>query len=161
MKKSFLFLFILGLVVTLPIRGQATNTKAEAAIKSVIEGEIKASFDGDYNTWVKFFVHEPYVLWMQESKEVYSCWKGWQEISTSMKNYVKPERKGTMIHNGNSDYIIKLYGNEAFVTFKCKSTKISNEQSTPVEAWEARFLENQSGSWKITYLSSVYTSTYK
>lgn len=161
MKKLLSVLIVVALFTSPLLKGQTDNAKKEAAIKAVIEGEIKASFNGEYDTWASFFVQEPYLVWMQASKERYTCWKGWQEVSSNAKNFVKPERKGSIIHNGNSDYTIRFYNNGAFVTFKCKATTISNGQSTQVEAWEARLLENQSGKWKIAYLSSVYTSTYK
>ncbi|HUX94549.1 MAG TPA: hypothetical protein VMV47_02355 [Bacteroidales bacterium] len=160
MKKSLSVLVVIALFACPSLRGQADNAKKETAIKAVIEGEIKASFNGEYDNWASFFVQEPYLVWMQASKERYSCWKGWQEISTNAKNFVKPERKGSLIHNGNSDYTIRFYNNGAFVTFKCKITNISEGQSTQEEAWEARILENQGGKWKIAYLSSIYTSTY-
>ena len=98
---------------------------------------------------------------MQAWKEGYACMKGWQEVSDSMKNYVKPERKGSMIYNGIYDYTIKSYGSGAFVSFKCKSTMISEGQSTQLESWETRLLENQGTNWKIAYLSTIYPSTYK
>ena len=161
MKKSLLVLIVIVFFTCPSLKGQTANAKEESAIKAVIEGEIKASFAGDYNTWTSFFVQEPYLVWMQASKEMNVCWKGWQEVSTNVKNAFKPERKGSIIHNGNSDYTIRFYNNGAFVTFKCKFTTISNGQSNQFESTEARLLENQSGKWGIAYLSTIYTSTYK
>jgi hypothetical protein len=161
MKRSALILFVILLSNCFSSKGQTDNSKEEAAIKAVIEGEIKASFNGDYNTWEGFFVHEPYVVWMQGWKEGYACWKGWQDISNSAKTFIKPERKGTSIHNGNSDYTIKVYGAVAFVSFKSKITRISEGKSSEDEAMEARLLEKHDGIWKIAYLSSIYTATYK
>ena len=134
--------------------------KEEAAIKAVIEGEIKASFDGDYIGWASFFVHEPYVVWMQSWKDGYGSWKGWQDISTAVKQWVKPERKGTIIHNGNSDYTIRIYQNAASASFKCRSARISEGQNKETEAMEFRVLEKHDGTWEIAYLSSIYLSTY-
>jgi hypothetical protein len=161
MKKSLSVLVVIALFICPTLKGQIDNAKEEAAIKAVIEGEINASFNGDYDTWASFFVHEPYVVWMQAWKDGYISYKGWQDVSSSAKTWVKPERKGTIIFNGNYDYTIKIYGNVAFVSFKCKSTRISEGQSTESEAMEARFLEKHDGNWKIAYLSSIYMSTYK
>jgi hypothetical protein len=96
---------------------------------------------------------------MQAWKEGNSCWKGWQEISTQAKNFVKPERKGTIIFNGNSDYTIRIYDNAAYASFKCKSTNQFG-QSKESDAMEVRFLEKHDGKWSIAYLSSIYLSTY-
>jgi hypothetical protein len=161
MKKSLSILFVIALFTCPILKGQTANAKEEAAIKAVIEGEIKASFDGDYDTWTSFFVHEPYMVWMQAWKDGKACWKGWQEISTQAKNFVKPERKGSMIFNGNYDYLIRIYDNATYVSFTCKSTRISQGQSNVSDAMEVRFLEKHNGIWKIAYLSSIYTATYK
>jgi hypothetical protein len=160
MKKYLLALLILIFAVRTSCQEKIDIPKEEAAIKAVIEGEIKASFDGDYDRWASFFVQEPYMVWMQAWKEGYVSWKGWQEVSKAAKNFVKPERKGSMIHNGNYDYIIRIYDNAAFVSFKCKSSTFSEGQSKESDAMEVRFLENHEGNWKIAYLSSIYLSTY-
>jgi hypothetical protein len=188
MKKSFGVLVVIALFICLPLKGQTNNAKEEAeikavierefkastclllnglnyneteeaTIKAVIEGEIKASFDGDYNTWASYFVHEPYLVWMQAWKDGKSCWKGWQEISAEAKNFLKPERKGSIIFNGNYDYTIRIYDNAAYVSFKCKSTNMFG-QSKESDAMEVRLLEKHYGNWKIAYLSSIYLSTY-
>jgi hypothetical protein len=161
MKKSLSVLFVIALVACPSLKGQTDKAKEEVAIKAVIEGEINASFNGDYNAWTSFFVHEPYMVWMQAWKEGKSCWKGWQEISTEAKSFVKPDRKGRIIFNGNYDYIIRIYNNAAYVSFKCKRTSISQGQSTISDSMEVRFLEKSVGGWKIAYLSSIYTDTYK
>ena len=161
MKKSLSVLFVIALFICPSLKGQTDNAKEEAAIKALIEGEINASFNGDYNTWASYFVHESYVVWMQAWKDGYGSWVGWDEISKQAKNWVKPERKGTITFNGNYDYKIRIYNNAAYVSFKCKSTKISQGQSNVSDAMEVRFLEKSDGGWKIAYLSSIYTATYK
>jgi len=161
MKKSLSVLFVIALFICPSLKGQTDNAKEEAAIKAVIEGEINASFNGDYNTWASYFVHESYVVWMQAWKDGYGSWVGWDEISKQAKNWVKPERKGTITFNGNYDYKLRIYNNAAYVSFKCKSTKISQGQSNVSDAMEVRFLEKSDGGWKIAYLSSIYTATYK
>jgi len=161
MKKYLLVLFGLIFLAGTSYKEKIDIAKEETAIKAVIEGEIKASFDGDYERWATFFVQEPYMVWMQAWKEGYVSWKGWQDVSVAAKSWVKPERKGSIIHNGNNDYTIRIYENGAFVSFKCKSTIISEGLSKESEAMEVRFLENYDGKWKIAYLSSIYLSTYK
>ncbi len=161
MKKSLLVLVVIALFTCPSLKGQTDNAKEEAAIKAAIEGEINASFNGDYNNWASFFVHEPYMVWMQSWKDGYGSWVGWDEISKQAKNWVKPERKGTIIFNGNYDYKIRIYYNAAYVSFKCKSTTISQGKSNVSDAMEVRFLEKSVGGWKIAYLSSIYTATYK
>ncbi|NMC60991.1 MAG: hypothetical protein GYA51_16660 [Candidatus Methanofastidiosa archaeon] len=121
MKKYFSVLLGFALFMCPSLKGQTDNTKEETAIKAVIEGEIKASFNGDYNTWTSFFVHEPYVVWMQAWKDGKSCMKGWDKIGSEGKTFVKPDRKGKFFFNGNYDYAIRIYGDAAYVSFRCKS----------------------------------------
>lgn len=161
MKKSLLVLFVLVFLTCLSCNKKTDNAKEEVVIKAAIEGEINASFNGDYNLWTGFFVHEPYLVWMQSWKDGYTCLKGWQDISTFAQKWIKPERKGTIIFNGNSDYSIRIYDNAAFVSFKCKITGITDGQKKESESMEVRFLENHGGNWKIAYLSSIYMFTYK
>jgi hypothetical protein len=52
----------------------------------VIEDEIKVSFIGDYETWTTFFVHEPYLLWLQSTITGYSYFKGWDDLNGEAKN---------------------------------------------------------------------------
>jgi len=161
MKKAALVLFIIPLFTCFAFQGKVNNADEEAAIKSVIEGEITASFNGEYNTWQSYFVHEPYVVWMQGWQEGYACWKGWEDISKSAKTFIKPERKGKSINLGNSDYTIRIYGDVAFVSFKCKIKRVTKGKDHVEDTTEARLMEKHEGSWKIAYLSSIFTTTYE
>jgi hypothetical protein len=161
MKKYLLILFTLIFIVSTSCKEKIDIAKEEAAIKAVIEGEINASFNGEYDHWSSFFVQEPYMVWMQAWKDGYVSWKGWKDVSASNKIFVKPERKGTLIFNGNYDYTFRIYDDAAYVSFKCKSTSISEGQSKEGEAMEVRLLEKHDGNWKIAYLSSIYLTTYK
>jgi hypothetical protein len=161
MKKLLCLLIVISLFICPSLKGQTNNAKEEAAIKAVIEGEINASFNGDYITWEGFFVHEPYLVWMQAWKDGYGSYVGWDEIGIQAKNWVKPERKGTLIFNGNYDYKIRIYDNAAYVSFKSKSSLNSGGQGNDSESMHVRLLEKHDGIWKIAYLSSIYTATYK
>ena len=61
--------------------------KETDAIKKVIEDEIRASFNGDYETWTTFFIHEPYLLWLQATKTGYSYSNGWDDLNTEAKKF--------------------------------------------------------------------------
>ena len=161
MKKIIFPMFVLMLIAGSSCQEKIDIEKEKEAIKAVIEGEIKASFDGDYETWTTFFVHEPYTFWLQASQERYSNWKGWEEISSTAKDFIKPDRAGSVIHEGNYDYTIRVYKEAALVTFKSKITDIEEEETSEYIGLEVRFLEKQDGEWKITYLGTVYSSTYK
>ncbi len=160
MKKFISVLFVIALFTYPSLKGQTENTKEEASIKTVIEGEINASFNGNYDNWAGYFVHEPYVVWMQAWKDGYVSWVGWDDIGKEAKNWIRPERKGTITFNGNYDYKIRIYNNASYVSFRCKSTRISQGQSNVSDSMEVRLLEKHNGSWKIAYLSSIYTATY-
>jgi hypothetical protein len=161
MKTKLFILLVLILVMTMSCQKKIDMAKEEEAIKTVIEAEINASFNGEYEKWSTFFVQEPYLVWMQAWKEGYTCMKGWQDIGTSAKKWVIPERKGSIIFNGNQNYTFRIYQDAAFISFTCKSTRIVEGKEKVTEALEARFLEKHNGIWKIACLGSVYTSTYK
>jgi hypothetical protein len=157
MRKLFYALIAFSLMPVTSCQQKIDIVKEEEAIKAVIEGEIKASFNGDYETWESFFAHEPYTYWLQANNETYVSWKGWEEISSQMKQYVKPDRKGSITYEGNSDYTISVYQESALAVFKCKFSIEADEYL----GLEVRALEKKDGEWKITYLGTVYSSTYE
>jgi hypothetical protein len=161
--KKIIFLFFAVLVITgcTPPVEEIDVAKEEEAIKAVIEGEINASFDGDYETWTNFFAHKPYTFWLQAGQGGYVCWKGWEEISSNGKDFIKPERPGSAIYAGSYDYTIKVYKNAALVTFKTKITAKREGESINIDGIEVRSLEKQNGEWKITYLGTVRPATYE
>ena len=159
MKKYLFPLVVLATLFIISCEEKIDIEKEKEAIKAVIEGEINASFDGDYETWLTFFAHEPYTFWLQASKGGYSSWKGWEEINLNAKQFVKPDRKGSIIHEGNSDYTISVYKESALAIFKCKLTEADGGDERI--GLEVRALEKKDGVWKITYLGTVYSSTYE
>jgi hypothetical protein len=161
MKKYLISLIVLGFLAGTSCQEKIDIEKEKEAIKAVIEGEIKASFDGDYETWTTFFVHEPYTFWLQASQGGYSSWKGWEEISSNVKDFIKPDRAGSVIHEGNYDYTIRVYKEAALVTFKSKITFIEEDESFEGDGIEVRSMEKQDGEWKITYLGTVRPTTYE
>ena len=141
--------------------GQKTDTaREEAAIRAVIEGEINASIDGDYTKWMTFFVHEPYVVYLQADKNNYLDLKGWDTISVAARNWIRPSRKGTILFGGNTDYSFRIMNDMAWVSFKSSSTLTSDCGESQMTGLEVRTLEKHEGLWKIVYLGSVFSSTY-
>lgn len=138
-----------------------TETLAERkAIREAIVGEIKASFNGDYEKWSDYFVHEPYISWMQSTKDKYWLWKGWSEINSGMKDLIKPDRAGSMVLEGISDFVARIYRDAALVTFTAKIKQVNGKEETKYIGREVRSLEKKDGKWKIVYLGTVYTSTW-
>lgn len=163
MKKLVIF-FLTGLMILFLLNScnsKVNVTKEEESIKAVIEGEIIASFDGDYDKWTTFFVHEPYVLFLQSNKNYFMNLKGWDTLSVSARNWVRPSRKGTILFDGNSDYIFRIYQDVAWVSFRTTSTLTSDCGESELVGIEVRTLEKHAGLWKIAYLGSVYSSTYE
>jgi hypothetical protein len=161
--KKIIFSFFAVLLITgcTPPKEEIDVAKEEEAIKAVIEGEIKASFNGDYESWTNYFAHETYTFWLQASQGGYVCWKGWEEISRNAKGFIKPDRAGSAIYDGSHDYTIKVYENAALVTFKTNITGKSEDGSINYNGIEVRSLEKQNGEWKITYLGTVRPATYE
>jgi hypothetical protein len=159
MKKriSVILMAVVPAICFFSCQPKVDMAKEETAIKAVIEGEINASFNGEYDTWTTFFVHESNVIWMQATNEKFWYWKGWDEISSQMKNYVVPERKGTIKFEGNSDYLFRINGHSALVNFTARFIS----KGVLGVGCEVRALEKQQGVWKIVYLGTVYSSTYE
>ena len=162
MKKIIVSIFALSLIAgSASCQEKIDIEKEKIAIKAVIEGEIKASFEGDFESRTNFFVHEPYLLWLQAHQKNFTYAKGWQEINSMAKEFITPDRVGSMIHDGNYDYTIRVYKEAALATFKAKITVVQEDGSYELEGLEVRSLEKQDGEWKITYLGTVYSSTYE
>jgi hypothetical protein len=163
MKKLItgILLALMVLVFFISCQPKIDVNAEQEAIKAVIEGEINASFNGEYEKWASFFVHEPYVLFLQAGKTGYVNLKGWEELSSSAQKWVKPERKGTIILEGNSDYVFSIFEDAAWVSFKTTSSIISDSSKSELIGIEVRTLEKHDGNWKIAYLGSVYSSTYE
>jgi hypothetical protein len=161
--KRFSLQLVAGLFVLIQLnacKSKVDIPREQESIKAVIEGEINASFDGDYDKWTSFFVHEPYVLFLQANKNYYVDLKGWDTLSISAKNWVRSSRKGTILFGGNSDYVFRIFKDAAWVSFKSTSTLTSDCGESQMTSVEVRTLEKSEGVWKISYLGSVYSSTY-
>ena len=162
MKKIIFSLFAVILIAgCAPPTEEIDVAKEEEAIKTVVEGEIKASFDGDYETWKTFFAPEPYTFWLQAGQTGYTCWKGWEEINSNAKEFIKPDRMGRIIYEGSYDYTIKVYKNAALATFKTRIKGKEEDENIKYDGIEVRSLEKQDGKWKITYLGTVRPYSYE
>ncbi|MGD0583468.1 MAG: hypothetical protein ABR974_11035 [Bacteroidales bacterium] len=163
MKKLAICFFTVSMTILLfnACRSKADLSGEQESIKAVIKGEINASCEGDYDKWTTFFVHEPYVLFLQANKNYYLDLKGWDTLSVAAKNWIRPSRKGTILFGGNSNYVFRISGNIAWVSFTTTSTLTSDCGESKLVGIEVRTLEKHEGSWKIAYLGSVYSSTYE
>lgn len=162
--KKLVICFLTGLLILFLFNfcnPKVDIAKEQKSIKAVIEGEINASFDGDYDKWTSFFVHEPYVMFLQANKNYFVNLKGWDTLSVSAKNWIRPSRKGTILFGGNSDYVFRIFNDVAWVSFRTTSTLTSDCGESELEGIEVRTLEKHAGLWKIAYLGSVYSSTYE
>ena len=164
MKKYVLTLFALILLAGTSCQEQIDIEKEKEAIKAVIEGEIKASFDYDYESWTNFFVQESYLFWLQAFPKKYYYMKGWQDISSRVKEgfaNAKEEDWSKAILNESYDYTIRVYRGAALATFKIKITTVREGNNYEQERLEVRSLEKQDGEWKIAYLGTVGSSLYE
>jgi hypothetical protein len=138
--------------------------KEMKAIQEVIEGEIRASFGGDYAKWKDYSVQEPFTLWMQGAKDNYYYKKGWEAINGSMKPLLEkrktPGADTKYVLKGCSNYIFRIYKDAALVHFTANISVESTGSTKEMISKEVRSLEKKDGAWKIVYLGTVYTSTY-
>ena len=167
MKKIFYSILALLLIAgSYSCQEKIDIEKEKEAIKAVIEGEIKASFDYDYESWTNFFVQESYLFWLQAGHKGYTYGKGWEDINSAAKEYfanAKEKDWRKPILNECYDYTIRIYSRAALATFKAKITPRIREGKNNYEreTLEVRTLEKQDGEWRITYLGTVNSSSYE
>lgn len=157
MRRNYWILLASISFIIFSCNGKIDLEKDKDAIKSLIEGEIRASFYGDFQSWVNFFAHQPYTVIMQTDRHASYYWEGWEEINTTARDFIRPGRTAGRIYEGYDDYVVKVYEEAALVTFKTKTTIIRKGDEFDIEliGSEVRLLEKQDGEWKITYLGSI------
>jgi len=86
MKKYLVLMIASSLIAGVSCQVKIDMEKETDAINKVIEDEIRASFNGDYETRTTVFVHEPYLLWLQATKTGYRYFNGRDDLISEAKN---------------------------------------------------------------------------
>ena len=132
---------------------QTDNFELEkAAILDVINGETKAAFNRDYESWKEKWVHEPYVskTYMQFPDSSMTETLGWDEISKFVKTYIEEHPEPAPIPTLVDDIDVRLYGNGAWVSYEQNDSNLGLKRET-------RLMEQVNGQWKI---AGMHTSIY-
>ncbi len=154
--KSIIFQFLLAFGFFL------TSTAAgddKQAIKETISGEINAFVDRDFDTWSKYWVHEPYAsstfinsLFMESSES-------WDSIAASTKEYMEGEGESPRIKLGN-DFNIVVMGEVATAKVSSEETMFLFGEDKTFTKKSDYLLKKEGGKWKIVSLTDVYTSSF-
>jgi hypothetical protein len=151
MKHPFILLF-LTVIGTNSLLAQKTSQDQEA-VRKIIEMETKYYFEGNYDKWAETLAHDPSCYVVNAGPEYHNELIGWNNISTVYKKNMQntpPLSEAELAQYKKYDYVYKINGNMADVTFKEGKGNFGT-----------RVLEKQSGEWKITGMTNVLTTAYK
>lgn len=132
---------------------QTVNFELEkAAILETINGETKAPFNRDYESWKEKWIHDPFVTktYMQLPDSSLSETLGWDEIDKFVGTYIEEHPEPDPIPALLDDINVRLYGNGAWVSFEQNDSERGLKRET-------RLMEKVNGQWKI---AGMHTTIY-
>jgi len=130
------------------------------AIAQVIDNELKAYLDGDFDTWASHWLHEPYVTLTNAGSNFYSNTKGWDDLSAGVKKDMKSEKRQVVsIETGNYDININGDFAKVFVDEEVKTNLVG--EVVDMKNNTTIILSKVEGSWKIVSVTSITESSYE
>lgn len=159
MRKNHKTSLSIVLIATLCVLGcqqhedSTLNFEAEkAAILETINGETKAAFTRDYESWKSKWVQEPSLTktYINFADSTSTETLGWAEIDAFVRTYIKEHPEPDPLPQMVEDVEIRLYGTGAWVSY---------EQKDPARGLkrETRLMEKVDGVWKI---AGMHTTIY-
>lgn len=154
--KSIIFQFLMafGLFLTTASAGDDKQ-----AIKETISGEINAFVERDFESWSKFWIHEPYASSTFINSLFMESTESWDSISAGVKEYMESEEEPTRITLGD-DFNILVMGDVATAKVSSEETMFLFGEDKTFERKSEYLLKKENGSWKIVSLTDVYTGTF-
>ena len=161
--KHFLLLLILCPLFSFSQSEQAALNQEEKAIIAVIEGETKAHFERDYETWSNSFVHADYY-------REHRFWEGWKDKVRTTSGWETKLAKNKKRFNGDlpknewndAKYVrsnINIQVSEAkdmaWVTYHQRAMNLETKEVIG-KSLETRIMEKHDGQWKIAFMSYHY-----
>ena len=144
-------LLVLALLVGVQIGVVAPEALAqgqadEDAIKKVLLAETDRFFARDFDGWASTFVQVPAAVQAWNNADgSYTHRLGWATISERIRAFMKGNPKPDTTPMWRENFVIRHYGNAAFVTFD----KWLGDRKTAKPIHEVRVVERQGNEWKI------------
>lgn len=136
-----------------------------AAIMSVIEGETKCFFEGNYECWAKYWSHENYAFqgWNNSDGSADAA-IGWEKIDAQGKDWIeKYYQNGTNIIHPivkREKPIVKFFNPQtAYLIWK--QYNADQEKTYYRISQETRLMEKDSTGWKIVNVSALWDTEPK
>jgi len=167
MKKIIFSILALSLIAGSSCQEKIDIEKEKEAIKAVIEQTSAAYHEADYDQIINNWIHEPYVLASNASKDDQWHFRGWQKIDEAVKKYasnldsIQQAGNWEYVSFENYDYTIRVYQQCAWASFYSKFIFTMQEANLDKEILEVRFLERHEGEWKIIYSGTVDHDSYE
>lgn len=163
MKVLFLTLALsaTALIATTQVAvAQANVSRPDvSAIKAVIERETTAFANRDAAAFIDCWANVPeasqLVIWQEANGKntIVSNHNAKTDMPTSAKAMIASLGKPTGDTFQNSDYLIRINGNAAFVQYEQVVSKMDGKKEY---AHETRYLEKMDGVWKIIHVGAVF-----
>ncbi len=124
----------------------AQNKADETAIKAVLEGHTQAVMDKDAEKAVSYFANSPNVaISFQQPGSGYV--RGYQAVTGGYRSVINADSfKKSEDKLTTADYLFRIVGNTAFVTYIETDTA---PDGTAKRTHKANYLEKENGQWKM------------
>ena len=167
MKKIIFPILALSLIAGSSCQEKIDIEKEKEAIKAVIEQTSAAYHEADYDQIINNWIHEPYVLASNASKDDQWHFRGWQKIDEAVKKYasnldsIQQAGNWEYVSFENYDYTIRVYQQCAWASFYSKYIYTWQEANYDKESLQVVFLERHEDEWKIIYFDVVDLYSYE
>ena len=157
MKKIVIFL-IISLTPIFCFTQEAKTDKE--AIIDLINAEVKAYLEHDFELWSFCWLHEPYVHHNYTTSSYYKGLQGWDalknSITTEFQSLPNPDFKVE-----KSDFNVQVMGNMAIANFKETYRNLTDNAKDVWVANNNAVFEKQGDEWKIVGYNIVNETTFK
>lgn len=131
--------------------GQEKNfEKEKAVILEVINGETKAAFNRDYQSWKDKWIQEEYVTktYMNFADSTMSETLGWEAINDFVKTYIEAHPEPAPLPTLVDNIQVQWYDSGAWVSYQQNDSERGLKRET-------RLMEKQNGQWKIAGMQTI------
>ncbi len=120
-------------------------------IKHLIDLESISFYNRNYSRWANCYKQDSKTCWVCVEKQGILEARGWDELSSLVKNYMEENPKRENVHISRDNFSISVKGTVAWVTFDEHQT---SETGQIQELHGVRILELVDKEWKISYMNS-------
>jgi len=157
MKRIMIFLLFI-LVSCIAINCQQPDLAIEEEkIKEAIVKETDAFISMNFEKWATTWIQEPYSQVLGISKNDFTEYNSWNAIADSMSAFMEG-KKPWEANIYRTNFIIRNYGNGAYVTYDQYWNTDPNTNPDAVPTKQTRILEKVDGVWKIVLMQHVSRS---